>query len=444
MTYPSSADIAPPCAGQRPPGALSFWLAVGCVFTNFTFGYFAGFPVTGSFLALCAATASVILTTGRMKRAPLVAAALLIALLGLKAIPSLNLSESLQSSSQIAFAAVCLAVLNVKGGHLINREKFALVFGGLMSIHAALIVAQFVMLNVFNSFILQNPLGGFSALGPIGELGSLPGPYLPYIGTLMRPNGFFSEPSVAAAYSVFALACVMATRDIRGVLRLLLMLMLSAGAFFTFALTGWIMLVGIVCAYSMLTLRNMNAGSRSVLISLFVIGVWAALILGGAYLQDRLEGAGSSGSSTYIRFVGPFYLIFDALNASVFGLPVNDPTFLQTRTYLVDFAGRKFHNIDNFYFWLVVYFGLPGIIFISWWLSFVFRSLRSKREMALPLLSLAFFAAATGSGYVSVFILPLAVALAILNSPTPNALSSARQKRSAYSIGSSLLNRNIT
>jgi hypothetical protein len=139
--------------------------------------------------------------------------------------------------------------------------------------------------------------------------------------------------------------------------------------------------------------------------------------MGGAYLAGRIEGAGQFGGSIYIRFIGPFSLVKDVLKTSPFGLPINDPTFLLTRDYLVDFAGRRFFVLDNFYVWLVVYFGLPGIAFIAWCLMRLLKALRTRAAAALPLVALALFAAATGSGYNSVFILPLAVALSFVRSP---------------------------
>jgi hypothetical protein len=54
--------------------------------------------------------------------------------------------------------------------------------------------------------------------------------------------------------------------------------------------------------------------------------------------------------------------------------------------------------------------------FILWCLLRVWRALRTKGTLALPLAALALFAAATGAGYSSVFILPLAVAMSIARS----------------------------
>jgi hypothetical protein len=144
--------------------------------------------------------------------------------------------------------------------------------------------------------------------------------------------------------------------------------------------------------------------------------VAAAAIVGGSYFWDRLQGADEIGGSIYIRFTGPFMLIGEVLGKGLLGLPINDPTFLLTRSYLVDFAGRQFSTLDNFYIWLVVYFGLAGVGFILWCLLRVWRALRAKGALALPLVALALFAAATGAGYGSVFILPLAVAVSIARS----------------------------
>ena len=81
---------------------------------------------------------------------------------------------------------------------------------------------------------------------------------------------------------------------------------------------------------------------------------------------------------------------------------------------MVDYAGRTFTTIDNFYLWVVIYFGVVGLIACAWFLWVVSRTLLRERERALPLMAMAIFAGATGAAYNAIFILPFAASLAIV------------------------------
>ncbi|MDB5536873.1 MAG: hypothetical protein JWQ65_1748 [Devosia sp.] len=397
--------------------------AFGCLFANFTVTYLGGYALNGSFLALAASAMLTLVIVGRVPRWPLLAVAIIVAIVAVKAIGTENVEESAKSGAQIIASALCLCIFSVRRGNLVRREDFAVLFGRLMTLHAVLLIAQCIALNVFGSFVLQNPFGPFSAIGPAGELGALQAPYLPYEDGVMRPNGFYSEPSVAAAYTAFALACVLSATTLRSGRKVTMAVVLAAGAFATFALTGWVMLGGVLTCFMMFGARGMKSSHKFGIYALALLAVVVAALVGGSYLMDRVDGAGEMGGSIYIRFTGPFMLIGEVLGKGLLGLPINDPTFLLTRDYLVDFAGRQFSTLDNFYVWLVVYFGLAGLGFIVWCLLRLWRALRSNGSLALPLVALALFAASTGSGYNSVFVLPLAVALSIVRSGPERALA---------------------
>jgi hypothetical protein len=416
------AAAAEPVGGQL-SDLLTPVFALGCLFANFTFAYPGGYALNGSSLALVISALMILAIVGRVPRWALLAFAGVLAVVAIKAVGTESAEESAKSGGQIIAAALCLCIFRVRCGTLVHREKFAVLFGRLMTLHAVLLIAQCIALNAFGAFALQNPFGPFSAIGPAGELGALPAPYLPYDEGVLRPNGLYSEPSVAAAYTVFALACVLASTTLGSWQKLVMSVILAAGAFATFALTGWAMLGGVLACFMVFGAGRMKASHKLGLYLLALLAVIAAGSVGGVYLADRLGGAGQLGGSIYIRFTGPFVLIGEVLNSSLLGLPINDPTFLLTRNYLVDFAGRQFFTLDNFYVWLIAYFGLAGLGFIAWCLLRLWRALRSKGKLALPLLALALFAAATGSGYNSVFVLPLAVALSIVRSGPQRALS---------------------
>ncbi|MDB5528489.1 MAG: hypothetical protein JWR51_1592 [Devosia sp.] len=410
--------------------------ALGCLFANFTLAYPGGYPLNGSFFALAASAMLTLVIVGRVPQSPLLATAIVVAIVAIKAIGTEDVVESAKSGVQIIAAALCLCVFSVRRGNLVHREGFSVLFGRLMTLHAVLLIAQCIALNVFGSFALQNPFGPFSAIGPVGELDTLPGPYLPYEDGVMRPNGLYSEPSVAAAYTVFALACVLSATTLRSGQKVVMSVVLAAGAFATFALTGWAMLGGVLVCFMLFGAGSMKSSHRLGLYALALLAMVAAAIVGGSYLMDRLQGADEIGGSIYIRFTGPFMLIGEVLGNGLLGLPINDPTFLLTRNYLVDFAGRQFSTLDNFYVWLIVYFGLAGLGFFLWCLLQLWGALRKKGNLALPLVAMALFAAATGAGYNGVFILPLAVALSIVRSGQARAL--AEQTASGAAIPISL------
>ena len=112
-------------------------------------------------------------------------------------------------------------------------------------------------------------------------------------------------------------------------------------------------------------------------------------------------------------------LMLDVIPEHLFGLPINDPTFLYSKEYLVDYAGRSFFALHSFYTWLVIYFGIVGVAFIVWIFWKLIYALREKRERAFPLLAVVMFSGATGSGYTSIVILPLAIALSYIRYNPP-------------------------
>lgn len=390
--------------------------AFGLLLGNFTLFYISGFPFNGAFMVMIGlAIVSALRFGGRLRPAALLVVLVVIVIVALKIIGTRTVDESVKSAAQIILAAICLVLTGAGRGRLIDTGLFGRVFAVLMVTHAFFMLAQFAFLNLFGSFALQNPFGVFSAIGPLGGLDSLPGPYLPHVlEPLKRTNGFFSEPSVAATYSVFALACLMATPMKRRMLKLLLIAGLAMGAFIPFALTGWAMLVVVVGAYVLVTTRRQGAvtGVGATIAAVFAITI--VFLVGQAYLFERIDSASEVGSSIYIRFTGPFRLLSDVLGESIVGLPLNDPYFLATRPYLVDFAGRRFVGLDNFYLWMATYFGLPGLMACLAWLTFLGTQLARKAERALPLLVIVLFAGATGAGYSAILVSPLIVALSYL------------------------------
>jgi len=415
-------------------------MALGCTFANLTFFYLFGFPVNGAFIAMAVVLGFLIARPVlRFNERHLWLYLGLIVACALKIPGSEHLDESLASIAQIALVGAFLVVALGQKVFL-AEDEFASLLGYLMAAHAVLLIAQFVMLNSLDSYSLQNPYGSLSPDGPLGERGFEREPYLPHWrAELKRPNGLFSEPSVAAAMSAFAAAVVLSGRSVKGTKKLVLCALLFIGTFVTFAFTGWLMIVALGAAMVLFS-RRLSFGLKLASLVLTVAFVGALPALGGEYLLNRIEATQASGGSTYVRLIGPTLLTLDVLQQNPFGLPLNDPTFIASRDYMVDYAGRTFTTIDNFYLWVAVYFGVPGLFACLWFLWKVWGSLRRRRERALPLMVMAIFAGATGAAYNALFILPLAAAIAMVQDP---AQRPDRGRRRPRDVGKTLNPRNF-
>ena len=165
-------------------------------------------------------------------------------------------------------------------------------------------------------------------------------------------------------------------------------------------------------------MRRMSLAFWSVAILICFVMAAFALSLGGQYLSARILSAADTGSSIYTRFTAPLRLLVDVYTQNLLGLPLNDPTFLYTRPYLVDFAGRQFFRLDNFYIWILIYLGVPGACGLLWLLSRL-AMVVGRNWNSAPLMVLALFAGATGGGYSAVFVLPFAIALSYARDDTP-------------------------
>ena len=73
-----------------------------------------------------------------------------------------------------------------------------------------LVIAQFVFLNVFDSYAIMKIFGPFSSLGPGYSI------YEPHpLALIRRPNGVFSEPSVAGWFLVMAVSVAISSPTLR-------------------------------------------------------------------------------------------------------------------------------------------------------------------------------------------------------------------------------------
>ncbi|WP_159082545.1 O-antigen ligase family protein [Paragemmobacter aquarius] len=394
-------------------GLLATWTAAtGCIFSNFTIGEIAGFDVNAAFIALLGILIISLWRGLAVSRASIYLFTLIFVFACIKSIGTNNTPETTKSLLQILLMSVVLIVSAPWKRRLFVHERFAQIFIAGMTAHALLLIVQFIAMNHFGTFAWQNPFGEFSPVGPQGELFSQIGAYMPDpSATIKRPNGFYSEPSVAAMYSLFALAICLSSQKTAPLWKVSAVVILSLSIICTFSLSGWLSLSFVTLTVTMVSIRRHKV--------LFVIGLAALIVIIGflllqastTYLFSRLQNFGANDPAIYIRLYGPIQLVADVVSESIIGLPVNDPTELIGRYYLVDWQGRNFTTIDNFYIWILVYFGIPGAALILASIVKVGRLLRKEGLPVIPLVVVMLFAFATGGGYSSAFVLPLVIAL---------------------------------
>ncbi len=255
---------------------------------------------------------------------------------------------------------------------------------------AALIIVQAIFWNLFNSSLLTAPLGPLAPLGPGYEV------YVPHPASpLKRPNGFFSEPSVAAWFMSFAYALSLSSRTIfrHSMLHTALF---AIAAIATMTLSGVINVAVISLAAIWLNYRR-----------LWRLGVIALLggsmllsLVGGVLLEligRRAQEVFVEGTSTYYRVTAPTLLLKDSLYHYPFGHLLGGTGFIESKSFMVNWVRGATTNIDNSFFLIAYYFGLPGVLLGAGVLAYVFFVLASRREGALIALALVLAFSETGA-----------------------------------------------
>ncbi len=142
------------------------------------------------------------------------------------------------------------------------------------------------------------------------------------VGDLMKSNGFFLiEPSVFS--QVMALGLII---EILAFRRLPYLALFVTGLLLSFSGTGWIVLASFVVAAGLgMGWRGIAIAGATVLVLGVLLGAGSYLVpdLAGA-LQQRMDEFSRPGTSGHRRFITPFWLLDDMLNATptvtLFGL----------------------------------------------------------------------------------------------------------------------------
>lgn len=298
----------------------------------------------------------------------------------------LEVDEFIKSALQFGNLTLMLAMtmsIGLPRPDDMNRGARLLI--ALAGLHALLLVAQFVAMNVLHSNALMNPFGPFSRLGPLGE------PYVPfYYEIVLRPNGFFSEPSVAAWFSGFAFATALAMSLVfGGYIRAAALI--GAGALFTGSLSGVLNVSVIVLCFAWLRVTRLSMRDVVVAFGLIALLVMAVLwYIQSSYFTARVGEVGQQGSSMYVRISSPLMLLSDSLASHPLGHALGSEKYILSKSYAVvnEATATEPGKIHNGFLLVVFFYGWLGLAVVLAALVYLVRLLMLRRPSSLILVSL--------------------------------------------------------
>jgi hypothetical protein len=224
-----------------------------------------------------------------------------------------------------------------------------------MSVHAVLVITQFVLFNYFSDYSLLNLYGAYSPVGP-DPTANVPGPYNPMFQNIKRPNGLNWEPSAAAFWHIYTVACLVSSADFK--FKRLFLLVNYVAIFSTFSVLAWGGAAGVFLSGLLV-----KKGWGKIYLLPFILLVVSTYGVWGGVLGDRLSEIGKSETSGYLRVVAPAVLAMN--NFSVLGAaPLGDKSYQDEEGF--DGRGRtEMSGIANTYIEFYFYFGLVGLIAIA-------------------------------------------------------------------------------
>lgn len=339
-------------------------LPFSIIFMHMTFFHYDTFPIN---ISLISAIFFVILC-GLSAKISLRHLAIFFTLISVILIGSLwttNFTEFTKSYIQlVVLLLVLLVALGVPVKLLHNNETTSrnLIYFGLVS--AGLIVSQAVLWNTVSVDWLAAPFGIFSPNGP-GNIVYMPTELMEYA----RPNGIYSEPSVAGWMMAYLAAIAWVERHRATNSKLLKsyypFFIFSLAALITGSLSGIlnVFTIWLVIGLSM-TIRvkfwKKNIGPVFFL-AILSVGVVSYLSTSN-YFHQRIETANAPGTSIYYRVIAPSLLVHDSLLEYPLGHPLGQIDYVESKWYMVNWAGGSQTNIDNSAFLIAYYFGWPGVV----------------------------------------------------------------------------------
>lgn len=307
---------------------------------------------------------------------------------GLAANNDIEFYKSLVLFSMFLLFLVLVSSLDhLKKENIIKSHKLLIIVSFLVGLF---LILQFILLNVFGSYLLTPMLGSFSFVGPGGEI------YVPNeLAILKRPNAIFSEPSVAGWYMAFMIA-VTSLYPISFKKKTFLMLVFSLASILTFSLSGIINTIIIWCVLGYIWSRGISAFLAASCFIFFLFGI--ILYTGiGDLVFNRFGDIATPGTSVYYRVSAPIQLMAESLVKFPFGHALGDIEFISTRDYMINHDAGSQTNIDNSFFMVIYYFGVIGLIITLICILFAGNQLFKKQKIAPLTIALFLLLSQTGA-----------------------------------------------
>lgn len=388
--------------------AFSLLWPVGVVFGQMTFGYVASFPLNLSLFVLAVTIPALIFLTAH--RLPWMVVTLLIsvyAFLILFIYPS-DPVEFAKSFGQLVLLMATLSIAFAAHIPPVVIDRMIRITLILAAASALLILMQAAIWNLGYTELLSRPMGAFQPLGPGGDAPYSANPYAP----IKRPNGLYSEPSIAGWLMSFfyALAICSARRiSFARRWRYFFIPLFMAAALSTGSLSGFLSVAAVSIAWALGKSHQRRNSVAPKLGALFMLmlAFFVATSWSGEVMKSRIENLSEPGTSIYYRVFAPLQLLRDSLPAYPFGHPLGSDRFIAEKTYMINWAEGSSTNIDNSAFLVAYYFGLPGVVAVVISLWYVVRKLfcsHVSREMSLAMALALLATGALWSPFLSLFL----------------------------------------
>jgi hypothetical protein len=332
-------------------------------------------------------------------------------------------------SNLVLSALICLNV-RIGRGEEVTRSLGP--FCMLAAAVAVLIIGQAFSFNLLRDFRLAGLLGDLAPLGPGGEV------YVPaFYAALPRPNGLYSEPSVAGWFMTFAVAMALAARPLYPAIGTAAAALCSLAAVATLSLTG-ILGPALIWTGYLLLVRDSR---RFKTFAGAIAGAGLLVVLLQAHelgILSRFAHLDTPGTSIYFRLSAPYRLIGESIDRFPLGYPLGQTDFIASRHYYINWEHGSQTNIDNTLLMIVFYFGLLGIVLNVGYVLQAAQFLVIRRHaVGLIMLSLLIAASTTGAGWAHHFVLMIGYAVVVgrcllgrapLEQPEPRPLRFTRRR----------------
>ena len=307
-------------------------------------------------------------------------------------ISAIDFTEFMESFLQVCILVLILTLcLHIQLPHPKILERSAKLFLALCVSVSLLVIFQFVLLNFFDSYALMNLYGPFSPMGP-GYAVYEPHP----LSLIRRPNGVFSEPSVAGWFLVLAVSVAIASPNLRKKESYYSAIICGTGAIATLSLSAIINIL--ILSLVSLWVKSKDAkkfySHAGLILLLFIFLGWVII---EANILNRLGNFHVEGTSIYYRLNAPLTLLLESIREFPFGHPLGQDKYILSKHYMINWKFGSFTNIDNSFLLISYYFGILGVAASMIVISVAAYLVLNRSNSALILVALLLALAETGA-----------------------------------------------